>query len=745
MGAVMKKYALVIFMLMFVFMLSACGGRNDNADPLTPAAGSSISSSSTATGDTPEALLSRFESANNNRDLQALMDLYDPNANEFMRGLSNIIGGALGMSGAGDNIDAMLPFLSSQFQSYVQRNDVYPTLRLSPISVTMNGDNRATILYDETLISPNGNETTSQQAMNAIRVGDTWYIEVSLFPNSSPASNNEPAPTSTIQFEPILVSSESELRAAIGQSGSAPTAVILTDSIELISNFVIPANSTIKLTSEGGESFRLTATRDMDAITIEANASLTLEHIIVVRTLGTSGRGVVNRGTFIMESGAIRGHSSSGQANNAGGVSNIGTGVFIMNGGEISLNTNSNVSGSGGGVFNSGTFIMNEGSIHENTANRMNRNGGGIYNTGNNGTFTMNGGVIQNNFGGQRNGGVSNGGDGTFIMNGGVIQNNNGSHGEAGVSNSGGSFTMYGGIIDGGVSNSVSHTRVIGTFVMRGGLIRGSQTGGVVNGGNFTMYDGEISGNEDSGVRNTGTFTMHGGAILNNRSEQFGGGVRTQGNATFTMTGGVIYNNTTLGIGGGAYIGAGTALVGSGTFNFDGGWIFDNIANRNDDVYIGSATRFTDNVFNIDVGAMGSPPSGFVHEVIAEPIVGTVTVHIVGAVVNSGAFEVPLGSRISDVIERAGGATSYADLAQINLATVVSDAMQIFIPSLESLVEPTTYIVMAGDTLARIANMFYGNANADTINFILETNDLINASEIYVGQELIIVPIVSGD
>jgi len=133
--------------------------------------------------DTPEALLSRFESANNNRDLQALMELYDPNAREFMNAAMNIVGGALGLgSGAGSAVDSMLPFLSSSFQRYVQANDVFPTVRLTSTNVVMNGDNRATITYDETLISPNGSETTSEQTMNAILVDGTWYIEVSLFP-----------------------------------------------------------------------------------------------------------------------------------------------------------------------------------------------------------------------------------------------------------------------------------------------------------------------------------------------------------------------------------------------------------------------------------------------------------------------------------------------------------------------------------------------------------------------------------
>ena len=157
----MKKILTVATLAILLLGLASCGGSSD----------------------TPEALLTRFEQANNNRDLQALMDLYDPNAREFMSAAMNLVGGALGLgSGAGSAIDSMMPFLSSSFQRYVQANDVFPTVRLTATDVAMNGDNRATITYDETLISPNGEETTSQQTMNAIRVDGTWYIEVSLFP-----------------------------------------------------------------------------------------------------------------------------------------------------------------------------------------------------------------------------------------------------------------------------------------------------------------------------------------------------------------------------------------------------------------------------------------------------------------------------------------------------------------------------------------------------------------------------------
>jgi len=60
----------------------------------------------------------------------------------------------------------------------------------------------------------------------------------------------------------------------------------------------------------------------------------------------------------------------------------------------------------------------------------------------------------------------------------------------------------------------------------------------------------------------------------------------------------------------------------------------------------------------------------------------TIMVHIVGAVYSPGVFEVEYGSRVNDVLQLAGGHTYEADLALINLAAFVQDAMQIRIPAI---------------------------------------------------------------
>jgi competence protein ComEA len=63
--------------------------------------------------------------------------------------------------------------------------------------------------------------------------------------------------------------------------------------------------------------------------------------------------------------------------------------------------------------------------------------------------------------------------------------------------------------------------------------------------------------------------------------------------------------------------------------------------------------------------------------VIAEPLI---YVHVVGAVVAPGVYALPLGSRGNDALRAAGGALASADLARVNLAAPLTDAVQLFIP-----------------------------------------------------------------
>ena len=58
----------------------------------------------------------------------------------------------------------------------------------------------------------------------------------------------------------------------------------------------------------------------------------------------------------------------------------------------------------------------------------------------------------------------------------------------------------------------------------------------------------------------------------------------------------------------------------------------------------------------------------------------TLVVHVTGAVVSPGLVELDAGSRVVDAVDAAGGLAPGADQSAINLARVVSDGEQVYVP-----------------------------------------------------------------
>ena len=58
------------------------------------------------------------------------------------------------------------------------------------------------------------------------------------------------------------------------------------------------------------------------------------------------------------------------------------------------------------------------------------------------------------------------------------------------------------------------------------------------------------------------------------------------------------------------------------------------------------------------------------------------TVYVSGAVVNPGMYELPVGSRATDAVEKAGGFTQEANVNKVNLAKKCKDGMQVNVPAL---------------------------------------------------------------
>jgi competence protein ComEA len=59
---------------------------------------------------------------------------------------------------------------------------------------------------------------------------------------------------------------------------------------------------------------------------------------------------------------------------------------------------------------------------------------------------------------------------------------------------------------------------------------------------------------------------------------------------------------------------------------------------------------------------------------------GDVVVDVTGAVSSPGVYRLPAGSRVTDAVERAGGATGGALLEAINLAARLADGQQVVVP-----------------------------------------------------------------
>jgi competence protein ComEA len=81
-------------------------------------------------------------------------------------------------------------------------------------------------------------------------------------------------------------------------------------------------------------------------------------------------------------------------------------------------------------------------------------------------------------------------------------------------------------------------------------------------------------------------------------------------------------------------------------------------------------------------GAAAAPPPAAirVQDDAAAGGGGSVTVHVAGAVRDPGVYRLRSGARVDDAVSRAGGATSRADLGQVNLAAKLEDGRQVLVP-----------------------------------------------------------------
>ncbi len=102
---------------------------------------------------------------------------------------------------------------------------------------------------------------------------------------------------------------------------------------------------------------------------------------------------------------------------------------------------------------------------------------------------------------------------------------------------------------------------------------------------------------------------------------------------------------------------------------------------------------------------------------------GNIVVHVIGEVKKPGVIKLKEGSRIIDAINKCEGQTEDADLSKINLAYVLDDGSQIYIPRVKEDIQNTTIMkTEAGNNV--IVNNVTQSDNEKSVKVNLNTATL---------------------
>ena len=76
-------------------------------------------------------------------------------------------------------------------------------------------------------------------------------------------------------------------------------------------------------------------------------------------------------------------------------------------------------------------------------------------------------------------------------------------------------------------------------------------------------------------------------------------------------------------------------------------------------------------------------PSGEAVALRPPPTPASISVHVTGAVVNPGVYDLPQDSRVADAVQAAGGFLPIADDENVNLAMIVEDGTRLTIEKMD--------------------------------------------------------------
>jgi competence protein ComEA len=89
-----------------------------------------------------------------------------------------------------------------------------------------------------------------------------------------------------------------------------------------------------------------------------------------------------------------------------------------------------------------------------------------------------------------------------------------------------------------------------------------------------------------------------------------------------------------------------------------------------------------------------------------------VLVHVAGAVVEPGVYELRAGARVRDAIDAAGGPSETADSNALNLAAVVADASRVYVPVVGETLPAAPAVDDAGTDVGRSGPVDVNRATA---------------------------------
>ena len=82
-----------------------------------------------------------------------------------------------------------------------------------------------------------------------------------------------------------------------------------------------------------------------------------------------------------------------------------------------------------------------------------------------------------------------------------------------------------------------------------------------------------------------------------------------------------------------------------------------------------------------------------------------ITVDVKGAVKSPGIYDLPVGSRINDAVQKAGGLIDNADSKSINLAQKISDEALVYVPTKEEAANQESYSNATGNKESKKVNL----------------------------------------